>query len=466
MSWPEHLDGKRALVYSMGIEGRDLASWLLSEGARVTMSDTRDHAALAAAGAGAPDGVEAVRTGEPLLDPEGFDVVAVSQSVLRSSPAMERVRRLKIPFTSQMRLFLQLCPAARIVGITGASGKSTTTSLVGAMARAAGVDHILGGNLGTGGTMGAALLEQLPRIRRDTLVILEISHTQLQYTDRSPAIAAVTNVTPNHLDQFSWDEYVGLKRHLLEYQGPEDVAVLNQDDQTSQALVPAVAGRLLRTSTGGAVEGEGGWIEEGHVAVRRDHRQQRVARLADSPLRGAHNAANIVMACCVATAADVPAEAISEGVRSFRGVPHRLETVGRAFGATWVNDSIATTAERTVAGLDSYTEPIVLLLGGKEKDLPLDRLRERAAERCRAVVCFGRAATLFFEALHDCIPECLRVETLADAVAEASRLVTEGDVVLFSPAATSFDAFPNFETRGEMFRDLVRKLEGFREASL
>jgi len=449
----------------MGIEGRDLASWLLAQGATVTMSDTRSEVALAAAGASAPAGVEATHSGGPLLDPEGFDLVAVAQSILRSNPAMERVRALGVPFTSQMRLFLQLCPAQRVVGITGASGKSTTTSLVGAMARAAGIDHVLGGNLGIGGAMGSALLQHLPAIRPETMVILEVSHTQLQYTDRSPQIAAVTNVTPNHLDQFSWDEYVGLKRHLLEYQGPGDVAVLNQDDQTSRALVPAVIGSLLRTSTASIVEGDGGWIEEEHIVVRRSRRQQRVARLADSPLRGAHNAANLVMACTLAAAAGIPADAISEGLRNFHGVPHRLETVGRAAGATWVNDSIATTAERTVAGLNSYTEPVVLLLGGREKDLPLDRLRERAAERCRAVVCFGQAAGLFFEALHDCVAECRRVETMDEAVAEAAELVAAGDVVLFSPAATSFDAYPNFEARGRAFRELVRGLEGFRETA-
>ena len=459
------LEGKRALVYSMGIEGRDLATWLIAAGASVSMSDTRDQAALNAAKAFAPEGVESVTIAGPLAEPDGFDLVAVSQSVLRSSPAMERVRRLGIPFTSQMRLFLQLCPSANIVGITGASGKSTTTSLVGAMARAANRKHVLGGNLGIGGTLGAALLQHLPEIESDTLVILEISHTQLQYIDRSPSVAAVTNVTPNHLDQFSWDEYVGLKRHLLEYQGNSDVAILNHNDQTSRALIAAVSGTLWQTSLKGSIEGNGGWVEEGNVVVRQGRVQHRVARLEDSPLRGAHNVANTVMASTIAIAAGLPAEAIGEAVRSFKGVPHRLEVVGRALDAVWVNDSIATTAERTVAGLAAFSEPVILLLGGRDKDLPLDRLREEAAARCRAVICFGEASGLFFAALSDRVNSCVQVNTVDEAVEEASRQVSAGDVVLFSPAGTSFDAYPNFEARGRAFRELVRGLPGFEEVT-
>jgi UDP-N-acetylmuramoylalanine--D-glutamate ligase len=172
--------GKRVLVYSMGIEGRDLAAWALANEAMVTMSDTRTADALQAADASAPEGVERVVTGEELIDPAGFDLVAVSQSVLRYNPALHRARALGIPITSQMRLFLQLCPG-RTVGITGSSGKSTTTALVGAMAAQSGVDYVMGGNI------GEPMLERLAEIGANTTVILEISHTQLQYTDRSPA---------------------------------------------------------------------------------------------------------------------------------------------------------------------------------------------------------------------------------------------------------------------------------------
>ena len=384
-AFPSDLTNKRVLVYSLGIEGRDLARFFVSRGALVTMSDTRTDAQLQAAGALAPDGVERVVTGQNLIDPAGFEAVAAAQSVLRSHPMVVRARELGIPFTSQMRLFLQLCEG-RVLGITGSSGKSTTTALVGAMARAAEIKHVVGGNI------GEALLGRLGEITSETTVVLEISHTQLQYTDRSPAIAAITNVTPNHLDQFSWDEYVGLKRNILGYQARDNCAVMNADDHTSLALMAAVRGRLVRCSIDSLIEGDGAWLEDGRVMVRRGRFGQAVARRDAVRLRGRHNLSNVVMAAAIATQAGFDEGAIGKAIGEFRGVPHRLEVVGRAGGATWVNDSIATSPERTIAGLNAFTEPVVLLLGGRDKNLPLDGLRELARSRCRAVVCFGEAA--------------------------------------------------------------------------
>ncbi|OAI39198.1 hypothetical protein AYO38_01655 [bacterium SCGC AG-212-C10] len=446
--------GKRVLVYSLGIEGRDLAGWLLKNGAEVTISDTRTNEQLAAAGAVAPDGIAALVTGQDLLDPEGFDLVAVSQSVLRHNSALVRARSLGIPVTSQMRLFLQLCPG-RVTGITGSSGKSTTTAMVGEMARVAGIDHIVGGNI------GEALLARLDEIHATTTVILEISHTQLQYTERSPRIAAVTNVTPNHLDQFNWDQYVGLKRNLLTYQQRGDFAVMNADDPTSRALMASVRGSLVQTSLAGEVQSDGAWLDEDTIQVRLGLRTSTVTTTEKIRLRGRHNLANIVMAAAVATCAGAPVEAIAAVANTFRGVPHRLEVVGTANGATWVNDSIATSPERTMAGIRAYTEPVVLLLGGREKNLPLDGLRELIRERCRAVVCFGEAGPVFAEGVCSAIEQCSTVATLEDAVARAAKLVAPGDVVLLSPAGTSFDAYPNFEARGAAFRSLAAGLPGF-----
>jgi len=446
--------GKRVLVYSLGIEGRDLARWLFAHGAKVTVSDTRSDAALAAAGAVAPEGVEALVKEQPLLDPAGFDLVAVSQSVLRYNPALLRARELGIPVTSQMRLFLQLCPG-RTIGITGSSGKSTTTALVGAMARESGIDHAVGGNI------GEAMLGRLAELHPETTVILEISHTQLQYTDRSPAIAAITNVTPNHLDQFSWDEYVGLKRNILAFQGRGDVAILNADDHTSRALMAAVKGKLVRVSIRQEPQGDGAWVEDGEVLVRSGSRAVPVVACADIRLRGEHNLANVTMACAIGAEAGFPREAMARAIHGFTGVAHRLEIVGRANGATWVNDSIATSPERAIAGLRAFSEPVVLLMGGRDKNLDLDGLRELARTRCRAVVCFGESGALFHGAMSGAVADCTLVATLEDAVAAATERVQPGDAVLLSPAGTSFDAYPNFEARGEAFRQFVRALPGF-----
>lgn len=453
---PPDVRGKRVLVYSLGIEGRDLAGWALANEASVTISDTRTPEALAAAGAVAPDGVERVITGQELIDPQGFDLVAVSQSVLRYNPALLRARALGIPITSQMRLFLQLC-RGRTVGITGSSGKSTTTALVGAMAAQSGIDSVMGGNI------GEPLLQRLGEIGPNTTVILEISHTQLQYTDRSPGIAAVTNVTPNHLDQFSWDEYVGLKRNILNHQHRGDSAVLNADDPTSRALMADTRGRLVRTSIHSEPQGDGAWLDGPDIVVRGGNRVTAIIPRNEILLRGEHNLANVVMACAIANEAGFPVGAMARAIRSFRGVSHRLEIVGTALGATWINDSIATSPERTVAGLRAFTEPVVLLLGGRDKALPLEGLRELAAERCHTVICFGESAELFAAGVRDAVPDTRLVATLDDAVAAAATAVRPGDIVLMSPAGTSFDAYPNFEARGAAFRRLVANLPGFSE---
>ena len=300
---PEQLQGKRVLVYSLGIEGRDLARFMVRHGATVTVSDTRTSAQLEAAGAALPEGVTDLVSGRPLLDPEGFDLVAVSQSVLRGNAALGRARSLGVPMTSQMRLFLQLCPG-KTVGITGSSGKSTTTALVGAMAAAAGLDYVVGGNL------GEALLGRLDDIGAETTVILEISHTQLQYTDRSPHIAAITNVTPNHLDQFSWDEYVGLKRNILTHQTADDIAVLNADDHSSSALAGSVAGRLVRTSIAKEPAGDAVWLDGERIVARRDGHVTELARRQQIRLRGQHNVANVVMACAIGNEAGISPEAM------------------------------------------------------------------------------------------------------------------------------------------------------------
>ncbi|MDE2932896.1 MAG: UDP-N-acetylmuramoyl-L-alanine--D-glutamate ligase [Chloroflexota bacterium] len=450
------ITGARALVYSLGIEGRDLARWLLARGASVTMADTRSAQQLEAAGAEAPEGVERTVRGE-LLDPDGFDLLAVSQSVLRSEPNVVRARELGIPVVSQLALALRLC-RGRVIGITGSSGKSTTTALVGEMAEHAGIEHLVGGNL------GGSLLDRIEDLPETASVILEMSHTQLQYTDRSPEIAAVTNVTPNHLDQFSWPEYVDLKRNILRYQDADGLAILNADDETSREFRADVRGRLAEVSLGGPVAGDGAWLEGEAILSRWGGAAETVSGTAELRMRGRHNVANAVLATAIAGAMGLPGEAVATALRTFPGLPHRLQVVGRAHGATWINDSIATSPERTLAALEAVPEPAILLLGGREKALPLEDLRATAGERCRAAICFGEAATPFAEAMAGAVETVVRVETLEEAVAAAAAIAREGDAVLLSPAGTSFDAYPRFEARGEAFAALVAALEGVEEA--
>jgi len=350
-----------------------------------------------------------------------------------------------------MGLFLDICPGPT-VGITGSSGKTTTTALVGEMFEADERPFFVGGNIGIGP------LNHLPVIRPYTWSVLEVSHTQLQLVERSPHVAAVLNITPNHLDRFTWEEYRQLKANILRHQTTEDVAVLGYDDPECRAIEPLVQGRLLRFSAGSELPGDGVSVRGGRAILRMGRMTEELFRLADVRLRGRHNQTNAVAAAAIASACGILPDAISCAIEAFRGVPHRLELVGEAAGVSYYNDSIATTPERTVAGLRSFDEPVVLLLGGRDKHLPLDDLAGEASQRCRSVILFGESAAKIERAFEGSSLPVTRVESLTEAIQEAKAVARPGDVVLLSPACTSYDAYDNFEERGEQFRTLVEEM--------
>ncbi len=451
---------KRVTVVGLGTEGADMVRYLASRGAWVTVSDAKPEEKLR-------DRIEEVidlpvrlslgaNRPEDILD---ADAVFVSQGVPLDLPGLEDARRRGIPIRSMLSLFMELCPGP-IVGITGSSGKTTTTALLGEMFRADERPVFVGGNIGVG------LLDHLSEVRAYTWSVLEISHTQLQLADRSPHVAGVLNVTPNHLDRFSWDEYRRLKGDLLRFQGPADTTVLGFDDAEARSLAAEVKGRLLWFSLTPEIPGDGVFVQKGWAVLRQGRLRERLFPLADLRLRGRHNQANALAAVALGAACGLSPEAMACALESFRGVAHRLERVAEVDGVRYYNDSIATTPERTLAGIRSFDEPLVLLLGGRDKHLPLDELAEEACRRSRAVILFGEAAPKL-EAALDGAPSrsrtrLARTADLAQALDAARAAARPGNVVLLSPACTSFDAYENFERRGEHFRALV--LEFVKEA--
>jgi UDP-N-acetylmuramoylalanine--D-glutamate ligase len=384
------------------------------------------------------------------------DRVFVSQGVPLDIPALAAARERGVPLDSMTRLFLDLCPGP-VVGITGSSGKTTVTSLVSAAFAAAGKEHVVGGNIGVG------LLSLLDDIGPQTWVVLEISHTQLELTTRSPHVACVLNVTPNHLDRYSWESYVALKRNIVRHQTPDDIAVLGYDNEVSRSLASDTGGKVVFFSDSADLPGPAALLRDGVVVWRDRAKDTPVVWTEEIPLRGRHNVANVLAATAVAAACGIPADAIATAVRGFKAVPHRLEFVAEVDGVAYYNDSIATTPERTLAGIRSFQEPVVLLLGGREKRLPLDAMFREVCGRCRAVVFFGEAKKALVAAARaacDAVdkerqPALHIVDTLDDAVPAARAAARRGDVVLLSPACTSFDAYDNFEERGDHFRRLV-----------
>jgi len=445
-------------VIGLGIEGIDLVQFLSARGARVTVSDARPAEALQPAlEAIAHTGAELSLGANRPEDTTSADYVFVSQGVPRDLPALQAAREAGVPLSSMTQLFLDLCPAP-VAAVTGSSGKTTTTALVGAMLEESGQDYVVGGNIGVG------LLGLLERIQPDTRVMVELSHTQLESVTRSPHLACITNVTPNHLDQFSWSAYVGLKRRIFEFQQPGDTCIFNLDNEVAAGFAREAPAGVAYTSMVRALPGDGVMLDSGVVTRVEDGRIFPVLPREDIPLRGSHNVENVLSAVALASRLGVDDAAAAAAIRKFTGVPHRLEPVATLDGVTYVNDSIATTPERTLAGMRSFAEPLVLLLGGRHKYLPVGELALEAVQRCRAVITFGEAGEMFAAAVRDArdsdAPHIEQVPDVEAAVEAASRVARAGDVVLFAPAGSSFDAYPNFERRGAAFRDAVRRRMG------
>lgn len=450
------LRGKRVTVIGLGIEGLTLTRYLVGRGAQVTVSDAKLPEQLAEN----LRQLEGLPVGLSLGDnrPEavgGADVVFVSQGVPLDIPAVRAARERGIPLSSVTRLFMELCPAP-IVGITGSAGKSTTTSLTGEIFRAAFGDD----RVHVGGNLGPMPLNHLEDIRPDHWAVLEISHTQLELTDRSPMAAVVTNISPSHLDRYpTMEEYTALKKRIYAFQGPDDCLVLNYDDPVTRGMAAEAAGRVLFFSMEDFPNRDGTFLRGGDVVLRLHEAERRLFPRSAIRLRGDHNVANVLAACALAGACGVPAWAMAQAVAAFHGVEHRLEPAGTVAGVQYINDSIATTPERTIAGLRSFDRPLVLILGGRDKHLPLAGLVAEVALRCTAAVLYGEAAPTLEAALRT-VPglRLATTEQFAAAVAAATRFAHPGDTVLLSPACTSFDQFPNFETRGHEFKHLVAAL--------
>jgi UDP-N-acetylmuramoylalanine--D-glutamate ligase len=451
-SAPPPLAGQRALVVGLAREGTDLARYLAGEGAAVTVTDRRPEGELTER-LEALDGVRVQYAlgGHPLDLLDRCDVVYLSPGVPPEIPLAEEARRRGLPLSSATELILARCPAP-IVGITGSSGKTTTTALTGEVFRQAGRTVVVGGNI------GVPLLGRLVEITPDAWVVLELSSFQLEPLRRSPHVAAITNITPNHLDRHpSMEAYAAAKYQIVAHQARADWAVLNADDPLV-AGAPG-AGRRLWFSLEGPVEGA--YVRDDWLVVRRDGEETRVAPRGELRLRGRHNLANALCVCAIATAAGIAPKAVRAALGAFAGVPHRLEVVGEVGGVRYVNDSIATSPERSIAALESFDEPIVLIAGGRDKHLPWDRWAEVVGRRVRHLVLLGEAQDLIAEAAWahgaDGVPQH-RAADLEAAIALAHDLARPGDVVLLAPGCTSYDQFRNFEERGARFRAAVEGL--------
>ncbi|MCI0396219.1 MAG: UDP-N-acetylmuramoyl-L-alanine--D-glutamate ligase [Chloroflexi bacterium] len=451
----DELAGKRIVILGLARQGKALARFAAEVGAEVVISDLRPAEKIGQALDELADlELETVLGTHPMTLLDKTDVLAISGGVPADAPIVQAARERGIRLTNDSLEFIKRVPAA-VIGITGSAGKTTTTALTGVMAQLSGRRTWVGGNI------GRPLIADLDKMAPDDIVVQELSSFQLELWTQSPPVAAVLNVTPNHLDRHkTMAAYSGAKANILRYQNASGVAVLSADDDGAMALRELVRGRLRlfslrwRVKDGAFVDGQKIWLRDGQ-------RETAVCELGDVQLRGWHNVLNVLAATVLADSVGLPLEAIRQAIHTFRGVEHRLEVMGTIKGVQYINDSIATAPERVNAALDSFTEPIILLAGGRDKDMVWEPWARRVRERAKAVVLFGELAGLMEEhlAATGANQPVIRVETLAEAVAAASGLAEPGDVVLLSPGGTSFDAFNDFAERGELFRRLVAALD-------
>jgi UDP-N-acetylmuramoylalanine--D-glutamate ligase len=453
-------NGKRILILGAARQGLALARWLSLHGGRVTLSDMRAETDLRLARESLAEyPIQWVLGGHPLELLDTTDVLCLSGGVPLTLPIVAEAVKRGIPLSNDSQIFMEAVPC-RTIGITGSAGKTTTTTLVGNMAKSA-----YGERAYVGGNIGDPLINYVDGMKPDDIAILELSSFQLDQMTISPNVAAILNITPNHLDRHgTMEAYTAAKARILEFQSEKDAAILGWDDKGAWSLRNKVRGKLYTFSLDELEEGlSGTYLHDGLLNLRDGDAYLPLLLREKVSLRGDQNVSNVLATFAIGHAAGFPLDAMLEAAEDFRGVPHRLELVRELRGVRWYNDSTATAPERSLAAIRAFDEPIVLLLGGRDKDLPWEDLMRLVDKRVDHVVLFGEAAEKIMNTaqalgLRENGSKIARVQSLYDAVIKAAEVAEAGDVVLLSPGGTSFDEFKDFAERGERFREWVLEL--------
>jgi UDP-N-acetylmuramoylalanine--D-glutamate ligase len=451
--------GKRILILGAARQGIALARWLSRHGSIVTLSDSRPLEALASAQTSLADtNVQWAAGGHPLELLDATDLLCLSGGVPLTLPIVQEALKRGIPVSNDSQIFMEVVPC-KTIGITGSAGKTTTTTLVGNMAK-----RQYGERAFVGGNIGDPLINYVDDMQKDDIAILELSSFQLEQMTISPNIAAILNVTPNHLDRHgTMEEYTKAKARILDFQNKNDTAVLGHDDKGAWNLKDKAKGRLLTFSLHDLEEGlNGAYLHDGLLNLRDGNAYLPLLMREKIQLRGDHNVSNVLAAFTIGHAAGFKLDTMLEAVEEFRGVPHRLELVRELNGVRWYNDSIATAPERSMAAIHAFDEPIVLMLGGRDKNLPWNDIARLICQRVDHLVVFGEAAEMIQKTVaavgRGRSVDVRHAENLKEAIAWAAEVASAGDIVLFSPGGTSYDEFVDFAARGEAFRKWVLEL--------
>lgn len=446
------IKGKRTAVVGIGISNKPLIDFLLKLGTDVTAFDKKDENKLGEEFLQLKEKGVNLILGENYLDKlNGFDVIFKTPSMRSDNPVLLREKSRGAYITSEMQEFVRYCPA-KIYGVTGSDGKTTTTTII---------YKILSEKYKTwvGGNIGTPLFSKIENIKREDKVVLELSSFQLMSMRYSTDVAVVTNLSPNHLDiHKDMNEYINAKKNIFKYQNKNDLLILNKDNNITHSFKKEARGNVREFSTNEVIE-NGGYLKDNFLYVK----GKRICNRNDIKLRGIHNVQNLLAAFC-AVYDDVDIKDMKKVAETFEGVEHRCEFVREINGVKYFNDSIASSPTRTLAGLNAFEKPVILIAGGYDKKIPFKSLAEQGYKKIKTLILLGATKYKIKEAFDNVINEkgisvpIYMVNTLKEAAELAKKISHKGDIVTLSPACASFDMFSNFEERGNTFKNIVQNL--------
>ncbi len=461
----EHIKNKKVAVLGIGVSNRPLIKFLAALGVDITAFDRFQRKELGAL----PEELEGLGVklslGENYLGGlKGFDVVFRTPGIRFDIPELVAEKSRGAEITSEMEVFFDLCPA-QIFAVTGSDGKTTTTTLIYTILKEEGYNCWLGGNI------GMPLLSRVHEIGETDKVVLELSSFQLHTMKASPDVAVITNLSPNHLDVHkSMEEYVDAKKNIFRFQGDRKrfgrpKLVLNFDNGITRELADGAAGEVVFFSRKDLLA-QGAFIRENVLVYRSGGKEVELVQFGHILIPGLHNVENY-LAAAAATIDYVKPETIRKVATTFKGVEHRIELVRELNGIKFYNSSIDSSPSRTIAALRTFKQKVILIAGGKDKGIPYDEIGEPVLENVKCLVLIGATASKIEQAVGEAAARSgkqaampiFRCGTYEEAVNRAYSNAAEGDIVLLSPASTSFDMFKNFEERGRTFKQIVENLK-------
>ncbi|NOH15854.1 UDP-N-acetylmuramoyl-L-alanine--D-glutamate ligase [Clostridium cochlearium] len=444
---------KKVAIIGLGISNMPLIEFLSNLGARVTGFDKKNEDELGKDIEKLKEKGVNFELGSNYLDKlSNFDVVFRTPSMRVDHPILTKAKSEGAYITSEMEQFIKYCPA-KLFCVTGSDGKTTTTTLIYNMLKAEGYTVWIGGNIGT------PLFTEIEKIKKEDMVVLELSSFQLMSIKEPVEVALITNVSPNHLDiHKDMEEYIEAKKNIFKYQRKDDLLVINEDNKVTKSMEKECIGRVLKFSMKEKLK-KGAFFYDEHLYIN----EKKVCNMNEVKLKGMHNIENLLAAfCCVSE--DISIDSMGKVAKNFAGVEHRLELVKEIQGVKYFNDSIASSPTRTLAGLKSFDRPVILIAGGYDKNISFDILAKEGISHIKHLILLGDTKYKIEEVFKNIMKDSNQYIpiSICNSIEEAVNIAKEnakfGDIVTLSPACASFDMFKNFEERGNKFKSIINNL--------